>query len=76
MYVGVVGQSDIPPAFTDANGNFTLPDVPPGDYLLLFQMNGFAPQSEKVTAQAGGTTEVPPVELTEAKKTYLPVIVR
>ena len=76
VYVGVVGQSDIPPAFTDANGNFELPDVPPGDYLLLFQMTGFAPQSEKVTAQAGGTTEVPPVELTEAKKTYLPVIVR
>jgi hypothetical protein len=76
VYVGVPGQSDVPPTFTDANGNFELPDLPPGDYMLLFQMTGFAPQTVKVAVQAGGTSEVPPVELMEAKKTYLPVLMR
>jgi hypothetical protein len=76
VYVGVAGQSDIPPAFTDANGNFELPGVPPGNYTLRYEMTGFASQTVKVSVQEGTTTEAPPVQLMEGKKTYLPLMRR
>ena len=58
----------MPPAFTDTNGAFELPDLPPGEYTLLFQMTGFMSQTHKVSVQAGVTSEGPPVELTEPKR--------
>ena len=76
VYVGVVGQSDIPPTFTDAGGAFTLPDLPPGNYTLRFELTGFASQERAVTVKAGETTDVGEVTLGAAGQTFLPVLMR
>ncbi len=76
VFVGVAGQSDIPPVFTDANGAFALPDLPPGEYRLRFELTGFAAQEQTVTVTEGGVTDVGEVTLSESAKTFLPVMMR
>ena len=41
---------------TDANGNFQLPEVPAGDYLLSVRSPGFSTQRQRVHLSGGGVT--------------------
>ena len=76
VFVSVVGQSDIPPAFTDAKGSFVLLDLPPGEYKLTFQREGFATETTTTKVTGGQTTDLGTGELIELRKTYLPLLRR
>ena len=45
-------------AVTDAQGQFTIPDVAPGEYTITISYVGFAPFTKKVTVASGGTANV------------------
>lgn len=76
IMVSVAGQSDIPPAFTDAGGNFILIGLLQGPYDLVFQRDGQgSARLHNVQVTAGQTTDVGDVELT-THKVYLPVTLR
>jgi hypothetical protein len=56
-YVGVLGNSPYPPAYTDANGDASLDNLDPGKYDVLIQRPGYEPLVlEGVSVQGGGTT--------------------
>jgi Mg-chelatase subunit ChlD len=76
VFVYVQGQSDIPPTFTDAQGNFELTDLPPGKYELSFQREGYATGSASGEASAGGTTDLGSSTLVELRQVYLPLVLR
>lgn len=44
-------------AVTDANGNFTIPDVPPGSYTVEFWQEKLGTQTAKVTVAAGAAAK-------------------
>ncbi len=72
----VKGHSDFPPAFSDAQGNLILPDLPPGVYDLLVERPGFQPIEIKgVAVTAGQTTSLGDVSLLE-KAILLPIVFR
>jgi Mg-chelatase subunit ChlD len=76
VFVSVQGQSDIQPTFTDAEGNFTLDDLPPGSYELSFQREGYATGSATGQVSAGGTTDLGSSTLVELRQVYLPLVLR
>ena len=45
-------------AVTDVNGNYSLPQLPPGDYSLLFELSGFGEVEEAATVPLGGEVGV------------------
>ena len=49
-----LGQTEV----TDAQGQFTIPDVPPGSYTVTISYFGFSTFSKQVTLAAGGTTNM------------------
>jgi len=49
-----LGQTEV----TDAQGQFTIPDVAPGSYTVNISYVGFTTFSKQVTVAAGGTTNV------------------
>ena len=73
---GRAASPDIPPAFTDAQGNFVLPDLPPGEYELTFQREGFATETTTTKVTGGQTTDLGTGEMIELRKTYLPLLRR
>jgi len=44
-------------AVTDAQGQFTLSEIPPGKYTLTISYVGFKPYSKEVAVVPGGVTE-------------------
>ncbi|MBV9495001.1 MAG: carboxypeptidase regulatory-like domain-containing protein, partial [Acidobacteria bacterium] len=42
----------------DANGHYTLPNIPPGSYTATFSAPGYSPQTQPVTLTSGGTAHV------------------
>ena len=74
VFVGVAGQSDIPPAFTDAEGVFLLPDLPPGKYGLTFQREGYAAETATGEVSGGQTTDLGTTDLLVLKDLYLPLL--
>src|SRR5216684_1225477 len=44
------------PAVTDSQGQFTVSDLPPGEYILTISYVGLEPFTKKITVSAGQTT--------------------
>jgi hypothetical protein len=51
-------QKPVAKTKSEADGSFTLADVPAGDYMLVAQVKGVGNAREKVTVKAGETAEV------------------
>ena len=45
-------------AITDINGNYSLPQLPPGDYSVVFEISGFGDVEEAATVPLGGEVGV------------------
>jgi len=45
-------------AFTDINGNYSLPQLPPGEYAVVFELSGFGEVEETATVRLGGEVGV------------------
>ena len=45
-------------AITDINGNYSLPQLPPGDYAVVFELSGFGDVEEAATVPLGGEVGV------------------
>ena len=45
-------------AVTDINGNYSLPQLPPGNYAVLFELSGFGEVEETATVPLGGEVGV------------------
>ena len=45
-------------AVTDVNGNYSLPQLPPGNYAVVFALSGFDDVEERVTVPLGGEVGV------------------
>lgn len=59
---GLAGTSHV--AVTSADGRFLLSEVPPGEYELVVQADGFAPvRLAGIEVRSGETTTIPPVSL-------------
>ncbi len=72
VYEGVhvtVSQLNTPAqtAVTDADGSFTLTNIPPGPFTLTINAKGFTPQTITGTLQPGQSYEVPAITLAFAK---------
>lgn len=62
--VSVANAPEISPVLTDANGDFTLPGLPPGIYTLEISRGGYETQTiENVEVKAGTTLALNAVEL-------------
>ncbi|MCS7208399.1 MAG: carboxypeptidase regulatory-like domain-containing protein [Fimbriimonadales bacterium] len=53
-------DSGIPPVTTDANGNYQIPNVPPGEYIVVPSKSGFTfiPSRRTITVEPNRTTVV------------------
>ncbi|NBC19141.1 MAG: TonB-dependent receptor [Bacteroidetes bacterium] len=56
--INVVVVGTLYGAVTDAQGRFTIPQLPPGEVTLQVDALGFRPARQAVTVQAGATTRV------------------
>lgn len=55
-------------AVTDQNGAFTIPDVPPGDYTLVFVHEQLGEQTQKISVKAREALTAPPVAYKAGQK--------
>ncbi|UOK41158.1 MULTISPECIES: TonB-dependent receptor [Flavobacterium] len=60
---------------TNAEGNFSISNVKPGKYTLIFSHVGFISANAQVSVKAGGISVVPQIVLVEASNTLSEVIV-
>ncbi|WP_338042741.1 TonB-dependent receptor [Flavobacterium enshiense] len=60
---------------TNAEGNFSISNVKPGKYTLIFSHVGFISANAQVSVKAGGISQVPQIVLVEASNTLSEVIV-
>lgn len=62
--IRVLNQSTLPAQFSDANGQFQLPDLPPGTYQLEFSHPEYFSLVRTITVSAGAVTDLGDVILT------------
>jgi iron complex outermembrane receptor protein len=73
--VTVTAQNASFSTLTDNGGNFTITNVKPGTYTLIFSHIGFTAVSVQINVASGVVTNVPKVHLTESLNTLSEVIV-
>lgn len=73
--VTVAAQNAVFSTLTDHGGNYTISNVKPGNYTLVFSHIGFTTSSVQISVTSNAVTIVPKVSLSESQNTLSEVIV-